>query len=145
MARKKITSIPLQLIELEDQNYHILLDSKLSNNISGKWVIDTGASKTVFDVNLSDQFSLVDIHNMDIQSAGIGEGNIETQVGKLYSLNIGSLILCNELVALIDLKFINELYSKFSNEQIVGLIGSDFLVKHQAIINFKKKELKLYY
>lgn len=145
MARKKITTIPLELIELEDQNYHILLNSQLSGNNWGKWVIDTGASKTVFDINLNTHFTFVEINNTEIQSAGIGEGNIETRAGKLYSLSIGSLQLFNEPVALINLKFINELYSKFSNEQIVGLIGSDFLVKYQAIINYKKNELKLYY
>jgi len=145
MARKKITIVPVELIELEDQNFHILLNSQLSGNNWGKWVIDTGASKTVFDINLKNHFKVVEMNNTEIQSAGIGEGNIETQVGMLHSINIGALHLIDEPVALINLKFINELYSKFSDEQIVGLIGSDFLVKYQAIINYKKKELKLYY
>jgi hypothetical protein len=145
MAHKKSTTIPIQLIELEDENFHILVETQLGNGFSGKWVIDTGASKTVFDVNLSDQYRLCDIANTEIQSAGIGEGHIETQVGMLTSLKIGEIELKNETVAIIDLKFINQMYSRFTNETIVGLIGSDFLVKHQAIINFKKKELKLYY
>lgn len=145
MARKKITTVPLELIELEDQNFHILLNSQLSDNSWGKWVIDTGASKTVFDINLKTHFTTVEMNNTEIQSAGIGEGNIETMAGTVHSLCIGSLQLFNEPVALIDLKFINELYRKFSNVQIVGLIGSDFLVKHQAIINYKKNEMKLYY
>lgn len=145
MARKKTTKIPIQLVELEDDNYHILVETRLHNGFTGKWVIDTGASKTVFDVRYHDQYRLIDSSNTEIQSAGIGEGNIDTQVGMLTSLKIGDVELKDEMVAIIDLKFINHLYRRFTSEVIIGLIGSDFLVRHNAVINFKKREIKLYY
>lgn len=145
MARKKIITVPILLVELEDHNFHILIETTLSKGIKGKWVVDTGASKTVFDVNQSEHFSIVEMGNTEIQSAGLGEGNIDTQIGELHVLTIGDVELLNEPVALIDLSFINEIYNRFTYESIVGLIGSDFLVKHDAVVNFKKKEIKLYF
>ncbi len=145
MARKKITTIPFHLVELEDENYHIIIDSELGNGIPGNWVVDTGASKTVFDVNQSEQFNFIEIDNTEVQSAGIGEGSIDTKVGKLPYLKIGDIVLENFTAAIIDMQYINKIYSKFSDFVLVGLIGSDFLVKHDAVINFKKKEIKLYH
>lgn len=145
MARKKITTIPFHLVELEDENYHIIIDSKLGNGIAGNWVVDTGASKTVFDVNQSEHFNFIEIDNTEVQSAGIGEGSIDTKVGVLPYLKIGDIVLENFTAAIIDMKYINKIYSKFSDFVLVGLIGSDFLVQHDAIINYKKKEIKLYF
>ena len=42
-------------------------------------------------------------------------------------------------VALFNLKYINEFYHRVIRLKICGLIGSDFLLKHKAVINYKKK------
>jgi hypothetical protein len=51
MSREKKYEIPLLLIALEDENYHLLIDATFLNGENGKWVLDTGASKSVFDIN----------------------------------------------------------------------------------------------
>lgn len=145
MARKKKHTLPIQLIELEDQNYHILIETVFQHQLRGKWAIDTGASKTVFDLNQANYFELNESQPTDIRSAGIGEGHIDTQTGMLPILKLGDAELKNWPVAIIDLGHINELYRQFSNESIVGLLGSDFLVMHQACIDFKKLTLTFYY
>lgn len=145
MARKKSHTLPIQLVELEDQNYHILIETGFQHQLRGKWVIDTGASKTVFDLNHSNYFELSESQAPDIRSAGIGEGNIDTQTGILPILILGDIELNNWPVAIIDLGHINELYKQFTNENIVGLLGSDFLVQHQARIDFRKLTLTFYY
>jgi hypothetical protein len=144
MTQKKIT-IPIQLIELEDKNYHILIETEFKNGDKGKWAIDTGASKTVFDVNFPQHFKLLAKGDSDLQSAGIVEAKIETQSGLLHLLKLGKLELNHFPVALIDLQFINNLYQQFTSETLVGLLGSDFLVNHKAIIDYKKLVLTLYF
>jgi predicted aspartyl protease len=144
MSRKKKHVIPLQLVELEDGNYHILIESIFQNGTKGKWAIDTGASKTVFDANQLDHFKITDNSNNNVQSAGIGEGQIETQTGMLTSFKIGEAEIKNRDVAVIDLKHVNKLYKQFINETIVGLLGSDFLVEYKAIIDFQKMQLIIY-
>jgi hypothetical protein len=46
-------------------------------------------------------------------------------------------------VVLIDLSHVNDLYRKFTDKRVAGLIGSDFLLKHKAIIDYKRRELVL--
>lgn len=131
----------MQLVALENENYHLLVDSLFDNNESGKWTIDTGASKTVFDGNLSHLFNAVSDPETEVRSAGIGEGHIETQTGVLHRVRFGALEMKSWPVAIIDLKHINALYKSYANEQIVGLLGSDFLLSHKAVIDFERMEL----
>lgn len=145
MTRKKYYTIPLQLIELEDDNYHILIETEFHNGEKGKWAIDTGASKTVFDINQKQFFEFSEVGNTEIRSAGLGEAQIDTMAGLLPLVKLGALQLDNWPVAIIDMQFVNKLYSQFTNEIIVGLLGSDFLVQHRAIIDFKKLTLKIYF
>lgn len=144
MARKKKYIVPLLLVELEDKNYHILIESIFENGEKGKWAIDTGASKTVFDSNQSNHFKLTENSTDIVESAGIGEGQIMTQTGILANIKIGDAEINNRNVAVIDLKHVNKLYEQFTDEKIVGLLGSDFLYEFNAIIDFKKLHLIFY-
>lgn len=145
MARKKYYAVPLQLVELENENYHILIETEFQNGEKGKWAIDTGASKTVFDINHDQYYRLTEQVDTEIKSAGLGESQIETFAGILPSLKLGQLQIDEWPVAIIDMQFVNKLYSQFTNEVIVGLLGSDFLIQHKAIIDFNKLQLKLYF
>lgn len=145
MARKKSHKFPIQLIELEDENYHILIETEFQNGVKGKWAIDTGASKSVFDENQNELYQIKPILNTEVQSAGIGEMQIDTQPGILPLLKIGNLTLKDWPVAIIDLQYVNKLYHQFAHETIFGLLGSDFLVQHQAKIDYKKLVLTLYF
>jgi hypothetical protein len=46
-------------------------------------------------------------------------------------------------VALLDLSHINELYKRATDLEICGLIGGDFLTKHHALIDYKRKIMKI--
>lgn len=144
MAKKKKYIIPIEQLELEEDNYHLLIQSHFNNGFFGKWIIDTGASKTVFDIKHKNHFKIIESKHTEIKSAGIGEGNIETFIANLPEITFGDLKLYNWLVAVIDLQHINQLYQQFTGETIVGLLGSDFLVQHQAILDIKKLSLTLF-
>ena len=45
--------IPLQLVELEDTKFHLPVSAQFEYNSKRLWIIDTGASRTVFDKNLT--------------------------------------------------------------------------------------------
>ncbi len=136
--------IPIHIVELEEDNYHLMVTTLFEDQSEGTWVIDTGASKTVFDKSLSGYFDVIDSENSgDMQSAGLGEETIETGVGEIISISLDGFIVKKLRVALIDLTHINNLYEKYTDIKIFGLIGSDFLYKYNAIINYKTKELIL--
>lgn len=135
--------IPLRLIELEDNNFHLVAESVLPDNKTGFWIVDTGASKTVFDKNLSENFNEVESSPEEIHTAGIGEKPLESSVGCLKTFTLGKLQVGQMRVALLDLSHINNYYSKATNLKICGLLGSDFLQSHEAVVDYKKKRLVL--
>jgi len=137
--------IPLELVELEDQNYHLTVVSQFEGGKEGMWIIDSGASKTVFDESLKELYTPVCMdESLQIQSAGIGEGRLETSLGELKPFSIGDYDHPSLQVALIDLSHINKLYYHVTSKEICGLIGSDFLLAHRAIIDYGSMELVLY-
>lgn len=136
--------IPLELIELEANNYHITVNCRFSNGKEGLWIIDTGASKTVFDESLRELYDPVETNDeIKIQSAGIGEGKLDTSLGQLHGFAFAEFSLETLHVALIDLSHINKLYYHVAAREICGLIGSDFLLDHKAVIDYRRKRLIL--
>ncbi|HAX96332.1 MAG TPA: hypothetical protein DCY35_07410 [Prolixibacteraceae bacterium] len=137
--------IPLELVELEDHNYHLTVTSRFESGKDGMWIIDSGASKTVFDESLKELYVPVSMdETIQIQSAGIGEGRLETTLGELSPFLLGEYKHPALQVALIDLSHINKLYYHVTSREICGLIGSDFLLSHRAIIDYGKLELVLH-
>ena len=132
--------IPLQIIELEHENYHILIEGNFEDETPSCWIIDTGASKTVLDKNLSSYYEMIDSDDMeDFQSAGINQGMTETSVGKLNFLRFGDLKITEQKVALIDLNHVNDIYGKYTPYRIAGLLGGDILMQHQCRIDYAAK------
>ena len=135
--------IPIQIIELEPDNYHITVLSSFHDYETGNWVIDTGASKTVFDKNLDKYYSVIEGESDEIHTAGNNDQPQEILLAILKPLQIGKLNIENLKVALLDFSHINNLYSNTTNLKICGLIGGDFLMKYRAIIDYKKQVLIL--
>jgi hypothetical protein len=135
--------IPLQIVELEDDNFHLVVQSVFNDKTTGFWVVDTGASKTVFDKNLENLYVSEEESSDQLHTAGIGDKPIETTLAILKPFSLGKLHVENLKAALLDLTHINNLYSKATNLQICGLLGGDFLMKHQAVVDYNKKILVL--
>lgn len=134
--------IPISLVELEAENYHITVTSIFSNGAEGLWIIDTGASKTVFNQSLKELYEPIEMDGYtQIQSAGIGIGHLDTSLGKLIPFMMGAFSVEPLSVALIDLSHLNKLYFHTTQKEICGLIGSDFLLERKAIIDYRKLEL----
>lgn len=145
MGRQKKYDIPIEIIELELNNFHVITRAKINDN-DIILLIDTGASKTVFNSSLKGlterDITTYDIE--DIKTAGIGEGKIDAALATIEDLKIGDLKIEHLEVATINLDHINLLYEQFTSIKIDGLIGSDFLNEYQAIINYKNKILTLF-
>ena len=134
--------IPLQIVEPEENNFHLILPSEFENGTKGNWVVDTGASKSVFDAGKNTCYEICG-EEEEILSAGIGEQPLKSAVAILNPFHFGKLKIEKMKVALIDLSHINQVYLKKSKIEILGLLGSDFLKKYKAEISYKKKLLIL--
>ena len=135
--------ISLQIIELEKDNYHILIEGEFQDKTISSWIIDTGASKSVMDVNQKAYYEISDSDNEeDYHSAGINQGMLETSVGKLSFLKVGELEITNQKVALIDLNHVNEIYEKYTSCRIAGLMGGDILMQYKCRIDYESKTIQ---
>jgi len=141
--KTQMIEIPLLIIELEHENYHILIEGNFEDGTPSCWIIDTGASKTVLDKNLSSYYELIDSDDMeDFQSAGINQGMMETSVGKLTCLRFGELEITGQKVALIDLNHVNDIYGKYTSYRIAGLLGGDILMTYRCCINYESQTIQ---
>jgi hypothetical protein len=136
--------IPLKIIDLEDENFHLIVSSSFSDGTTVYWAVDTGASKTVFDKGLEGKYSLSDEKADQVHTAGITEKPVKTTIAYLKPLSLGKLKLNTMKVALLDLSHINNLYSKAAHLTICGLLGGDFLKKYRARIDYKNKIMVLH-
>lgn len=135
--------IPIEIIELESQSFHLLIRCKINEGEEGDLVIDTGASKTVLDRNFVSNYSTIEDQDSEIQSRGLGEGSLNTEMVKIDSFQLGKFLVNDLPCALIDLSGINEMYEQHCQRKICGLLGSDFLLKYKAVINYERQILSL--
>ena len=137
------TVLPIDIVTLgEDNSYHLFV----SGSINGRkydLLIDTGASHTIFDAALIPEAPADERKGQEIQSAGIHAGELKSSIGHIKKFKLGDLKRANWTVVLIDLTHVNDLYRKFTDKRVAGLIGSDFLLRHKAIIDYKRRELVL--
>jgi hypothetical protein len=137
------TIIPIDVITLGDDNsYHLFVGGRI-NGQSYDLLIDTGASHTIFDLNLLPAITEESGERSEIQSSGIQAGDLQSRMGYVEKFELGDLKREQWTVILIDLTHINNLYRKFSAKVVAGLIGSDLLLQYNAIVDYKKKELTL--
>ena len=133
--------IGFEIVELEENTYHPLVRAEFPGLEEHWWVIDTGASKSVFDVLLSDY--CISDEGDSVMATGLGKEVVETNSGSIAEFKIGGFNFGPLKVALVDFDHINNEYAKFSDKKIVGLIGCDFLYFRKAILDFEQTKILL--
>jgi len=143
--RKKICNIDLELIPIEGDGFHLMVSGKINNN-SIRLLVDTGASKSVFDKNrLSAIIGNEEFESMDQLSTGLGTNTMQSEMTEIELFSIGNVEIKDSPVVVLDLSHVNESYEMIGDKGIDGVLGSDFLQYHNAVIYYKKPRLKLYY
>lgn len=138
-----MTEIPLILLNLQNEGFHLLVDVIVFDK-SFRAVLDTGASKTVFDKTTVEDH--IDPHLLKLSdqlSTGLGTNTMESYTLSIPDFQIGELHLKNYEVAALDLSTINIAYQQLEMEPVLGVIGGDLLHEYGAIIDYKKNLLGL--
>ena len=135
--------IPIKVLEIDQMGYHLVIDLKI-NNLKANALIDTGASRTVIDLNrLKHYDESPNTRAYDKSCTGVGAGQIKSFVTTLQTVIVGKITLQNLEVVAIDLANINHNYALFDLPRIDMVIGSDLLLKFHAVINYAAKTLSL--
>ncbi len=136
--------VPLTLLNLQDDGFHLLLEVIVFGK-PFKAVLDTGASKTVFDkatveTHLHENMVL---RHTDMVSTGLGTTSMQSFILNVPDLQIGDLHLKNHEVAVLDLSTINYAYEQLDIEPVIGVVGGDILTYYGGVIDYRKNMLKL--
>ncbi|MBK7181766.1 MAG: aspartyl protease family protein [Bacteroidetes bacterium] len=138
-----ISTIPFKILNIDGEGFHLMIKIKINNKLSNL-IIDTGASKTVFDKHRIKNFvseKKFDTH--DKLSSGLGTNSMESQLVTLKKIKIGEVEILNYHTILLDLSHVNQSYEQIGLKPIDGVLGSDVLLKYNAVIDYEKKILKL--
>jgi hypothetical protein len=163
--------LPIELFEMDGNGCHLFVDATIGGEV-GCLVIDTGASQTVLsrysegvqnalqklDYNefltqtqsesLSETLSEEELKELGVAENGVvsmaANGDaIDFEFGIIQDFKIGELEVEKFAVGTIDLTNINRLYEKLNKSNVLGLLGSDFLLKYKAVIDYETKLLTL--
>ena len=136
--------IPLELLELQGDGFHILINVRLFDQ-SFKMVLDTGASKTVLDKTTLLQSGIPEekIENTNIISTGLGTNSMESFLIELPSLEIENWKIKKFTTAVLDLSAVNYAYEQMELPPVIGVLGGDILFAYAARIDYGKRMLTL--
>ena len=137
------TTIPIKIISIGGDGFHLLMKIHINRKVANM-IVDTGASKTVFDQKKIKKYvteKKFDTH--DNLSIGLGSNKIKSKLTTLKTIKIGDLKIKNYDTVLLDLTHVNQSYEQLGIKQIDGILGSDLLEEYKGVINFHKKTVKL--
>jgi predicted aspartyl protease len=145
MPRKKKTSLEIEIASIPDGGYHCFMEI-LVNNHHCRMLIDTGASRTIFNLSFMQEImGEEELSPNEVLATGLGSDQIQNYVAIVNELIIGDLLINDFHAGLLDISIVNQTYDKLNVPLIHGVIGSDLLVEYNAVIDFKKRILSLSY
>ena len=120
---------------------HVIISCKI-NGIEGNFIIDSGASSSCIDINLSSKFKLKTCLSEE------GAYSATSTISKVYIskkniFQIKELLFKDFDIFLFDMSHINETFKYHKVDKIDGIIGGDILKKFKAIIDYDKKNISL--
>lgn len=134
------TQIPIKILKLED-GFHLLISLRI-NGKSARVLIDTGASRTVFDKTQIKKFLKEEkFETHDKLSTGLGTNKMKSHLVAIEKISIGKIEIRNYKSVVIDLSHVNVAYRQMKQKPIDGVLGSDILKKYKAVIDYGKKSL----
>ena len=135
--------VQLELLDLKDDGFHLLVEVVVFGRVFNV-VLDTGASRTVFDKSTVEEYTDPQhLIRSELLSAGLGTISMESYTLTLPSLGIAELEITEFHAAVLDLSTICYTYSNLNLPPVIGVIGGDILGKYKAIIDYGNLTLKL--
>ena len=116
----------------------------LIHDKEANFLIDTGASRSVFDPNtITDFIDNIQFEKKEGMTAGVGSSDLESATFLIEVFTIGELEIHDYEAVALDLENIHEMYGKLGLPRIDGIIGGDLLKRYKAVINYRSKKLRL--
>lgn len=112
-------------------------------NVNGKpclFLVDTGGGGTLVDISKKEKYGLEASGNRDY-AAGIG--SVSPLVKTSAIMQIGGKKFQPGDLFLMDISYINSEFKKTKGRQVDGVLGTDFLERHKAVIDYPHSKIYL--
>lgn len=134
--------LPIRLLDIEGEGFHAMVKGKI-NGMEANFLIDSGASRSVFDPNVISKF----IENPEFTkkpgiTAGVGSSVLESSTFIINSLSFGDIEIHDYEAVALDLENIHENYQKLGLPPIDGIIGGDLLYRLKATLNYRLRKIR---
>lgn len=113
--------------------------------VNGKacvFLVDTGGGATLIDISKKDKYQLSPLAVRDY-ATGIGSATPLVRTKGIFCIN--GKKFRNDSLFLMDISYINAEFKKNHSRQVDGVLGTDFLEKYKAIVDYSRSILYLKY
>ena len=134
--------LPIRLLDIEGEGFHVMIKGKI-NGREANFLVDTGASRSVFDPKLITKF--VDNPQFEKKegiTAGVGGSDLESSTFTIESLSFGDIEIKHYEAVALDMQNIHQTYRKLRLPSIDGIIGGDILYRLKATINYRLRKIR---
>ena len=134
--------LPIRLLDIEGEGFHVMIKGKI-NGREANFLVDTGASRSVFDPKLITKF----VENPQFKkkagiTAGVGGSDLESSTFTIESLSFGDIEIKHYEAVALDMQNIHQTYRKLRLPSIDGIIGGDILYRLKATINYRLRKIR---
>jgi hypothetical protein len=135
--------LPMDIVSIQGDGYHLFIKIKIGRK-AFRMLVDTGASRTVFDsTDIALKLPHIELSNADQLSVGLGSSGIAGKIAMMGNLSFKGLKINKYTTMLLDLSHVNDSYKGLGLEPIDGVLGSDLMHELAAIINFYDSTITL--
>ena len=115
----------------------------VSLQVNGKpcvFLVDTGGGATLIDISKKDQYQLEPQAVRDY-AAGIGSASPLVRTTGVFGIN--GTEMRNDSLFLMDISYVNAEFRKTRSRRVDGVLGTDFLERYHAVIDYSRLTLYL--
>lgn len=137
LKKEKYKKIKFKVIKTQ----HLLIKAKI-NDVSGNFILDTGASNSCVGFESIELFAL-NAKKSKTRASGAGGTGMKTQISSHNKLQLGNWKNQDFNLVIFDLSHVNEALEAYKAKPVHGIIGADVLLEGKAIIDYYNHYLYL--
>jgi len=139
-----MNSVKIELMPIEEDGYHIFVEAVINGRIA-RLLVDTGASRTVFDEKKIKAYLSRKNNNfakLDKLSTGLGTNTMESHTVILKEFSLGDTTFKDYVAVVLNMEHVNQSYQMIGHLQIDGVLGGDLLHELRAVIDYRRKQVR---
>lgn len=140
--KKFLLAQGFSVLELERTHTDHFAVEAMLNGVSGRFIVDTGASNTCVGLDRLSHFGM-ESEVSEVKAAGAGSAELETAVSADNHLAVGAWERSRLQVVILDLSHVNQALVAHLADPVDGILGADVLRLGKAVIDYRKSRLYL--